>query len=72
MFCYCLDSRLRGNDDARRGGLLPVIPAKAGIQETLPGLIEMLHDNCYLKRFLARSCTGSIITFFGIRQEILW
>jgi hypothetical protein len=36
----CLDSRLRGND-GRLGEI--VIPAKAGIQESMPELIEKLH-----------------------------
>jgi hypothetical protein len=37
----CLDSRLRGND-GRLGEI--VIPAKAGIQESMPELIEKLHE----------------------------
>jgi hypothetical protein len=37
----CLDSRLRGND-GRLGEI--VIPAKAGIQESMPELIEKLQN----------------------------
>ena len=38
-YANCLDSRLRGND-GRLGEI--VIPAKAGIQESMPELIEKL------------------------------
>jgi hypothetical protein len=40
-YANCLDSRLRGND-GRLGKI--VIPAKAGIQESMPELIEKLQN----------------------------